>query len=48
MKHTPKRMMSILAAAALTCCSLPQSAPQLLRPARKQVRDDHEIYRHGY
>ena len=33
MKHTPKRILSIFAAAALTICSLPQSTPLLLRPA---------------
>ncbi len=34
MKHTPKRILSILAAASLSCCSLPQSTPlSLLRPA---------------
>ena len=33
MKHTRKRIISIFAAAALTCCTLPQNAPLLLRPA---------------
>lgn len=33
MKHTRKRIISILAAAAVTVCSLPQNAPLLLRPA---------------
>ena len=33
MKHTRKRILSILAAAALSLCSLPQSTPLLLRPA---------------
>ncbi len=33
MKHTRKRIISIFAAAALICCTLPQNAPLLLRPA---------------
>ena len=33
MVHTQKRVISILAAAALICCTLPQNAPLRLRPA---------------
>ena len=44
MKHSQKQILSVLAAAALTVCSLPQNTPlHLLRPALTASAEDSEL-----
>lgn len=40
MNHAQKRILSILAATAMTCCALPQGTPLLLRPVITASADD--------